>query len=53
MKRILPAACVIAMKKGGIHAHYNAFWESVGGVCDAEHHYRLPARIARKEMQIA
>lgn len=28
-------------KEGKIHADYNAFWESVGGVCDAERHYRL------------
>lgn len=37
-------------KEGKIHADYNAFWESVGGVCDAERHYRLPAQIARKEI---
>lgn len=37
-------------KEGKIHADYNAFWESVGGVCDAERHYRLPAQIARKRL---
>ena len=41
---------VIRDKEGKIHADYNAFWESVGGVCDAERHYRLPAQIARKEI---
>ncbi len=50
MKRIFTAACVIVIKRRGIHADYNAFWGSVGGVCDAERHYRLPAQMARKEM---
>ncbi len=37
-------------KEGKIHADYNAFWESVGGECDAERHYRLPGQIVRKEV---
>ncbi|WP_338704513.1 DUF535 family protein [Escherichia marmotae] len=39
-----------ALRYRKIHADYNAFWESVGGECDAERHYRLPGQIVRKEV---
>lgn len=33
-----------------IHADYNAFWAAVGGECDKQHFYHIPAKIPRKDM---
>lgn len=38
-------------KKAQLHADYDSFWESTGGVRTPEGYYRLPQAIARKPME--
>ncbi|CNB58882.1 putative virulence factor [Yersinia frederiksenii] len=40
-----------AKKKDKLHADYDNFWISLGGVPCAEGHFRLPAKIARKSIE--
>jgi len=38
-------------KKGKLHADYNQFWASLGGVEQSDGHYLLPPQIARKSLE--